>query len=236
MKDFILGRSPHKVYFKHLVAAISVMFLALLISIVLYEPTYYITENEISYLDSVNRNPVGLWYFKFAEFGGGLWFVPIAASMLRTARSFSPVLGTLAGTFYVISGVGLVLVGFFPTRVSKLMHVVGAGVGFGGILLGILFTFVILVVQLVRAFDPKVLSIMLLFHLPFLVVYVLSIVFVGIPLLFSLGAGIPYGDFQTPEIWFLLEWLMLLTAMYSTCGTYRILWHLSEQSTPTNAP
>lgn len=226
LSRFLTGSASPRLYFRNLIANLSFCFLFILIAVALYRPTYSFTAAEISWLDNPLHNPVGLWFFKIAFIVGGLWFLPSALSLRRMAAATSSWLGNLAGIFYILSGIGLVLVAFSPTRVSQVMHVVGAGLGFGGILLGITFTILVLLLKLHRQFDRKVASIMLVFHVPFLVVYLLTILFAGIPLVVSLTQHVAWGDF-IPDGWFVFEWLMFVTALYSTLGTYAIFAYYS---------
>jgi hypothetical protein len=133
-------------------------------------------------------------------------------------RSYSKIFGTAAGIFYICSGIGLIVVAFFPTRISHAMHIVGAGLGFGGLLLAMTFTLILLFIHMKRNYNRKVMVYVVIFYAPFVLVYLLTIIFAGIPLLVSMSRGIPFGDF-IPDGWFIFEWGMFFTGLYSTIGT-----------------
>ena len=218
---FIQGKSASKVYVFSLIFNILFLFLFLLISILLYTPTYRITEHEISHLDDLVYNPVGLWFFKIAMIGSGLWFLPLVFYLYRQMRDYSKYFGTASGFFYICSALGMILIGFFPTYVSHQMHIVGAGFGFVGLLLSMLCTIIAIALSFKRNFDKLVLIVSIIFYVPFLAVYIAAIILAGYPVLVSMKAGRGFGEF-TPDGWYLIEWLMFLSGMYSTIGTMLI--------------
>ena len=215
---FIQGKSESKIYIQSLVFNIVFLFVFLTISILLYTPTYRITEHEISHLDDLVYNPFGLWFFKIAMIGGGLWFLPLVGYLYRQMHDYSLIFGTAAGFFYICSAVGMIMIGFFPTYVSHEMHIVGAGFGFAGLLLSVLCTIIVIILSFKRNFDKIILVVSLIFFVPFLAVYISAIILAGYPVLLSMQAGIAFGEF-TPDGWYLIEWLMFLSGMYSTIGT-----------------
>jgi hypothetical protein len=215
---FILGKSESKVYVISLIFNILFLFVFLAISIALYFPVYRITEHEISHLDDQIFNPSGLWFFKIAMIGGGLWFLPLVFYLYREMKSFSKIFGTAAGFFYILSSLGMILIGFFPTYVSYIMHLIGAGFGFVGLLMAMLCTIIVVLLIFKRNFDKVIFIVSLVFYVPFLAVYISTIVLAGYPVLLSMMGGMEFGSF-TPDGWYLLEWLMFLSGMYSTIGT-----------------
>ncbi len=216
--SFIQGKSQSKVYVISLIFNILFLFAFLAISIALYNPPYRITEHEISHLDDYVFNSEGLWFFKIAMIGGGLWFLPLVFYLYREMKSFSKIFGTAAGFFYIISSIGMILIGFFPTYVSYIMHLVGAGFGFVGLLLAMVCTIIVVLLTFKRNFDMIIFVVSLVFYLPFLGVYISTIALAGYPVLVSMLEGAAFGSF-TPDGWYLLEWLMFLSGMYSTIGT-----------------
>jgi hypothetical protein len=165
------------------------------------------------------HNPIGLWIFKFGFIISGLWFIPNAMNIVHRLAEFSRILGSITGFLFVLSGIGMIIVALSPVRVSYPMHILGAILGFGGLILGIFLCFILLFVKLKREFDIRSLLISLLFYGPFFVVVVLGIINAGIPELQSLAAGVPFGDF-VPEGWEYYEWGAFIFGLITVIGTH----------------
>jgi hypothetical protein len=162
--------------------------------------------------------------------GGGLWFLPLVLYLYRQMRNYSKIFGTAAGFFYISSALGMIMIGFFPTYVSHEMHIVGAGLGFVGLLLSMLCTIIVIILSFKRNFDKIILMVSILFYIPFLAVYISAMILAGYPVLLSMQAGMGFGEF-TPDGWYLIEWLMFLSGMYSTIGTMLIFSRLLPHKT-----
>lgn len=216
--DYIKGNASNKTYLISLIANLSFIFLCLIIAMILFQPPFDMTKIEVSTLDSTIHNPVGLYFFEIGFIVGGFWFLPTTISMTRSMRAYSKIFGTMAGIFYICAGIGLIIVGFCPTRNNYPLHIVGAGLGFGGLLLAKTIILLLLALNLKRNFNSKVLKYSLIFYLPFLVVYIITIILYGIPSLGALDKLFTVNN-SAPALWALFEWLMLITGLYSTFGT-----------------
>jgi hypothetical protein len=221
-KSYLLGKMPTKTYFLSLIGNLLFLLIAITISILLYEGNFDLREKEISAIDNINRNPKGLWAFEIGFIVGGIWFIPIALHVLRKMALHNKFVGYFLGFLYVMSGLGMVVVALNPTRVSKPMHLVGAVMGFGCLIFATLICLIFLIVKLVKNYNRKILSIGVLFFLPFVVVVVLTFFYSGLPLLESFERGIPFGGF-TPEVWEIFEWGMLFSGFWTTFGLLKLL-------------
>ncbi len=220
LSNVIKGTAAKSFYNRFLIGVLVFITVMIGISIALYEG-YRLDANEISHLDRPGLNPIGFWFFKIGMIGGGICFLPIAYSFLLRMKTISKVGGVIAGVFYILSGIGMILIGFFPSYISQFMHVLAAGMGFGSLLLAILISTVLVLVKYNQSKERSILLYGAIFYIPVIAAFLLTIIFAGIPLLISLAEGIPYGEF-IPEGWYSLEWSMLITGLFSTLGTQQI--------------
>ena len=218
--NFFLGKFPVKTYTKSVILNISFLFLCVFIAISLFDG-YDFGKYEISNLDSPNQNPVGMWVFKIGFIISGFWFVPSVLNLGGRLAEFNRIIGKTIGIFYVFSGIGMVLVGFFPGYVSYPMHLVGAALGFGFLLLAIFLCYILFIVKIRREYSPRILLVGLLFYGPFFIVVVSGFIIVGLPFLNSVAEGIPWGEFH-PPYYKNFEWAMFFTGLFSTIGTHFI--------------
>jgi len=115
----------------------------------------------------------------------------------------------------------MILVAFFPVRASKNMHLVGAVLGFGGLVIATLVSLLFFIVKIFTHYNKKMLSIGGFYFLPFVAVCILTFIYSGLPLLESFRRGIPFGDF-TPDVWEIFEWGMLLSGLLTTIGILKL--------------
>ena len=221
VRKFFTGKSGRRTYNISLLLNIVFLIVGIVVSILLYEGEFSLFERQISQLDSPTRNPIGMWVFKASFIVCGGWFIPNAIYMTRNLRVFSKILGTIAGLFYCLAGAGIVVVACSPVRVSYLFHIIGAGMGFGGLLLAIFISLILLIVKIVRNYKRKDLVQATVFYLPFISSCGLATIFAGIPVILSMQDGMAFGEF-VPEGWEIYEWAMFVTAMLAAIGTQRL--------------
>jgi hypothetical protein len=203
-----------------------------LVSYLLYQGEFSILNKQISELDNLQSNPIGSYVFEIGFIVTGCLFVPNAMNIIVLMQKKNKIIGTLAGIFYCMAGLGMIVVGFFPVRRSYIMHIVGAGLGFGGLAMGIFLSLILIFVKGEKTAQatpttqttPLCLNIRLLavvFYVPFLIAVILAIIFAGIPVIESMQTGSEFGEF-VPNGWEIYEWAMFFTGLFSMFGTQRI--------------
>jgi hypothetical protein len=225
-KGYILGKTPRRVYYASLISTFALMMVTILIAYLLYDGEYSMHNKQISELDHIGFNPIGAYIFEVGFILSGLFFIPSAMFMMQTMQQVNRPLGLLGGFFYVVAGMGIIVVGCFPTRRVYIMHVVGAGMGFGGLLLAIIISLILVFVKARKMkkdgeSSKKLVAVGIIAYVPFIVAALLAIIFVGIPVIKSVQGGMAFGEY-TPEGWEIYEWGMFFTGLFSTLGTQRI--------------
>lgn len=229
IKSYFQGTAHYTTYRVSLIIALVVLSIFITVAALLFSPTYRISEKTISELDSLTENPIGTYFFKAAFIITGLWFLPITLNIMRSMRTHSPILGALAGFFYFVSGSGLILIAFFPIRVSLDMHIVGASFGFGGLFTATIMTLISIGLEMKISYNKKAAIYSAIYYGPFVFIYLLTIITSGIPLLVSLAQGTIFGEF-IPYGWFVLEWMMFITGLFALIGTQKIMSKLMNKA------
>ena len=225
-KEYIFGKAPRRVYYASLISTLALMMATILIAYLLYDGDYSMHNKQISELDHIGFNPIGAYVFEVGFILSGFFFIPSAMFMMQTMKQVNRPLGLLAGFFYGVAGLGIIVVGCFPTRRVYIMHVVGAGMGFGGLLLAIIISLILVFIKARKMktegkSSNQLMIIGIISYVPFIVAAILAIIFVGLPVIESVQAGLAFGEY-TPEGWEIYEWGMFFTGLFSTLGTQHI--------------
>ncbi|NMC05993.1 MAG: hypothetical protein GYA24_12325 [Candidatus Lokiarchaeota archaeon] len=175
---------------------------------------YDILVNQISHLGDPGHNPVGCYFFSIA-----LWTFSFAAvPLLRFYRHVLPPLqAKVTGVFTVFFALGIpgtALVGFFPSALSKVVHVIAAGFAFGGIGLAYFFAGIGFITSKLRGHDPRIPPALVIASAAFIAFVIAGFAVVG----YTAAAGI-FDDVEGTWLSFSLwEWLLLIAICAMTAA------------------
>lgn len=216
-QEWVAGKADKKIYITTISLAVAIMFLGIILAALTYPRTFSFYTVQISELASRNVHPLGSTLYLITFVIAGIIIVPHGVYFYKILLPDVKVISLLCGICIIVAGIGLALVGLFPSDVNYPMHVIGAIGVIGGIALCCLLSIIPIVRKLIRKAEwPKWWHLMFVYG-PLFVVALYTAIFVGIPIIQQLNAG-TFDPNYPPDVWEICEWLILLTAIIWTYG------------------
>jgi len=214
------GKEERELYVKTAILNIIIMLGSMLIAAIIWNISnveqYSILKFAISDLGSFYRNP-GYIMFSIGLIIAGIIFIPHALYFYRCLKPDIELLSKISLLFFLISSVGITLVGVFPHDIYYLAHTIAAVMAFGGLVIATLFMTFPLLKKLLRKAEWPSLKILILFLTPPVVIFISTAILIGLPFINDLSNNIFSLD-SLPDLWPLFEWLMMLSALYAVFG------------------
>lgn len=133
-RDMLKGDFNRKSLLLYLVCnySLALLFLALATITLAMEKGFSFLVNDISNTGSPGRNPRGWFFFSIFLVYGGVLMIPVDRFFFKRMKSLDMNAAMIITVFYLTGSIGTALVGVFPSEVSYFMHVLSAGLAFGG--------------------------------------------------------------------------------------------------------
>jgi hypothetical protein len=205
--NWIWGKAEKSTYIKSISLAIGIYFSGIISGMVFFKPSLSILMNRISDIGNTQQNPIGSIFFNLGLILSGLLMIVHANYFYYLLSPHGKTLSLLSAACIVIEGLGNMMVGFFPENINISMHLVSALMSFGGTIVSSILSFIPLIKKVKnKAPWPKVSHLFLMYSILFVVILI-SISFVGIPMLIKMYA-VTYDAKYIAVMWPLCEWLI----------------------------
>ena len=212
IKDWFVGKASKEVYTKTLVVVLIITICTFLFSILFYhKDNFSFLSTQVSSLGSFKPERVGSYFFTIGFVLMGVLMLPHGLFLFRTIKDDLGVYGKISFVFLMMACVGIVFVGLIPTNISYTIHVIAAGMAFGGIAFGMILIMPPLKNRVKRGAEWPTWPLIIVLFFPLLIIAVLSITLIGIPAFDGVFKGV---GFTEPDFWPLFEWLLVFTSMY----------------------
>ncbi len=212
LRTWLNGNAGKSSYVISISIVLAILLGGIFSAALLYERPFSFLTVQISQLADLGDNPVGGLIFAACFIIAGIIIVPHAIYLYRVMQPDVKVASGIAAIFIAGSGIGIMIVGIFPSNVNYTMHIVGAIAAFGGIALGALFSLFPNLKKILRKAPwPKPWQVLVTYG-QLLAATLVTLFLVGIPLLNELAAGTFSSD-NPPVWWPLCEWLLLFSAV-----------------------
>ncbi len=206
------GNAGKLAYIKSISIVLAILLGGIFAAALLYERPFSFLTVQISQLADLGDNPVGGVLFAACLIVAGVLILPHAMYLYRVMLPDVKIAGGISAFFIGASGIGISIVGIFPSDVNYAMHIVGAILAFGGIALGAIFSLPPLLKKLWRGAGwPKPWQVLVTYG-QLAVAVVVTIFLVGIPLAGDLAAG-TFSSANPPTWWAPCEWMLLFSAV-----------------------
>ncbi len=217
LKIWLQGKAPKAVYQKTLGLTLAIFAGSLLIAILRYAPGFTMLEVQISGLGQIRGDPIGTMVFRVGFIVVGALLIPHALFVYRALMPTLSGLVRVVGMFLILSGVGIALVGIFPSDYDYTLHIVAAILAIGGIAAAALFLIPVLVVKARRG-EPFGNGVILsLLYVQLLAVYLVTIFLAAVPAIVDLQDGVLD---VTPVAWAPCEWAILFGSVVWLFGIF----------------
>ncbi len=212
LRAWICGNAEKSSYVKSITVMLAILLGGILSAALLYERPFSFLTIQISQLAELEDNPVGGVIFAICFIVAGVIIVPHAIYLYRVMQPDVKIASGISAVFIGGSGIGIIIVGLFPSNVNYTMHIVGAILAFGGIAMGALFSLLSIIKKISRkAVWPRPWQVILMYG-QLVVAMMVTLFLVGIPLYGALSAG-TFSSYNPPYWWALCEWLLLFSAV-----------------------
>ncbi len=212
LRTWIHGNGKKSDYIKSISIVLGILLGGILSAALLYERPFSFLTVQISQLADLWDNPVGGVIFAICFVVAGVIIIPHAMYMYQVMQPDVKIASAISALFIGASGIGILIVGIFPSNVNYTMHIVGAILAFGGIALGALFSLLPNIKKILRKANwPKPWQVLLTYG-QLLATVIITYNLVGIPLFAEISAG-TFDSGNPPVWWPLCEWLLLFSAV-----------------------
>ncbi len=214
---WIRGNAQKSTYVKSITIVLAILLGGISSAALLYELPFSFLTVQISQLADLQDNPVGGLIFAACFIVAGILIVPHAVYLYKVLLPDVKIASGISASFTAGSGIGIIIVGLFPSGVNYTMHIVGAILAFGGIFVGALFSLFPAIKKLVRKAGWPNPWLVVVTYGQLAIITMLALSLVGIPILNEIMAGTYTSDFL-PVLWPLCEWMLLFSAVAWAVG------------------
>nr|MDO8117210.1 hypothetical protein [Candidatus Sigynarchaeota archaeon] len=134
-----------KLFVAYFSSVIAVFFVFLGLSLALYPASFSILDDSVSTLGQSDQNPSGWVFFSIAMLFTSFSLIPVYEALYKKLHVINPPTSILIVLFYVITSVGIFMVGVFQEGGPfHSFHLYSAYFGFGGFFVSAVFTWFLL--------------------------------------------------------------------------------------------
>jgi hypothetical membrane protein len=217
IKTWIRGNAGKMDYVKSISFALLILLAGIFIAALLYERPFSFLTVQISELAALRDNPIGGILFDTCFIVAGLIIIPHSLYLYKVMLPDVKQASRVSAAFVVASGIGIIMVGLFPSDIYFMEHIVGAILAFGGVGLSALFSLPAIAKKLLRKEEWLKPWAVLVTYGQLVAVVLATLFLVGIPCLDVILAG--SHDFTAALLWWpMCEWLLLLGAVAWAVG------------------
>ncbi len=212
LRAWMRGNTSKSSYVKSISVVLSILLGGIFSAALLYELPFSFLTVQISQLADLQNNPIGGLIFAICFIAAGIIILPHAIYLYRVMQPDVKIASVVSAAFIAGSGIGIIIVGLFPSDVNYTMHIVGAILAFGGIALGALFSLFPNIKKLLRKADwPKPWQVVVTYG-QLVAAILVTLFLVGIPLFAEISAG-TFDSNYPPLWWAACEWMLLFSAV-----------------------